>query len=65
LYLSIKCSKPPKRHDLLDWVNLVVLIFTFLAAGVAAFEAKRLADGTDQLIIDGRKIADVILSGGG
>jgi hypothetical protein len=51
-------SATPKNHDTLDWANLVVLIFTFLAASAPALEAKRLADLTYDLVVDGRKIAD-------
>lgn len=47
-----------KKHDALDWANLIVLVFTFLAACGAAFEAKRLADLTYELMVDGRRIAD-------
>ena len=47
------------KHDCFDWVNLVVLVLTFLAAGGAAFEAKRLADGTDQLIRDAQNAFEV------
>jgi hypothetical protein len=47
------------KHDCFDWVNLVVLVLTFLAAGGAAFEAKRLADGTDQLIRDAQNTFEV------
>jgi hypothetical protein len=47
------------KHDCFDWVNLVVLVLTFLAAGGAAFEAKRLADGTDQLMRDAQNAFEV------
>lgn len=43
-----------RRHDGLDVVNLAVLIFTFGAAALAAYEAARLADLTDQLVRDGQ-----------
>jgi hypothetical protein len=42
------------KHDTFDWINLIILVLTFFAAGGAAYEAKRLADGTDRLIIDGQ-----------
>lgn len=48
-----KAGTRAAKHDYFDWVNLLVLVLTFLAAGGASFEAKRLADGTDKLIIDG------------
>jgi hypothetical protein len=35
------------KHDLFDWVSLIVLVFTFIAAGWAAIEAGRLADTAD------------------
>jgi hypothetical protein len=46
------------KHDCFDWVNLGVLVLTFLAAGGAAFEAKRLADGTDMLVRDAENTAE-------
>ena len=48
----------PKKHDTLDWATLVVLVFTFIAASLAAFQAKRLADLTYELVVDSRGIAD-------
>jgi hypothetical protein len=58
-------SQPPARrpkHGYFDWinldlVNLLVLSLTLFAAGWAGYEAKRLADETDTIIIDGRKAA--------
>ncbi len=46
-----------RPKDYVDLANLLVLVVTFIAAGVAAYEAKRLADGTDQLIADGQRMA--------
>ncbi len=46
------------RHDRYDWTHLWVLIFTFLAACAAAYEAKRLADLTDRLILDGQRTSE-------
>jgi hypothetical protein len=51
-------ATPQPKHDALDWVNLVVLVLTFGAAVAAAFEAARLADLTQELAVDGRRIAD-------
>ena len=55
----------PKKHDAFYWTNLIVLIFTFLAAGAAALEAKRLADLTYDLVVDARKISDAGAGGAG
>jgi hypothetical protein len=43
------------RHDRYDWSHLSVLILTLIAASVAAYEAGRLADLTEQLIKDGQE----------
>jgi hypothetical protein len=48
------CKAKPKKHDAFDWVSLAVLVLTFCAAGLAAREAGRLANITDQLAIDAR-----------
>jgi hypothetical protein len=47
-----KAEREPARrkHDCFDWISLGVLVLTFIAAALAAFEAGRLADGTDTLI---------------
>jgi hypothetical protein len=55
---NTKRDTAAKKHDALDWVNLVVLVLTFGAAVAAAFEAARLADLTQELAVDGRRIAD-------
>jgi hypothetical protein len=46
-----------RRHDGFDVVNLAVLASTFLAAALAAYEAGRLADLTDELVRDGQATA--------
>jgi hypothetical protein len=56
---SEQSQDPPKRtflrrHDGFDVINLLVLIFTFGAVSLAAYEAGRLADLTDQLVRDGQ-----------
>jgi hypothetical protein len=47
-----------KHRDCFDWVSLIVMVMTFAAAGGAAYEAKRLADGTDVLVEDARKTSE-------
>ena len=49
-----KHAEHPK-HNALDWANFAILSFTFLAAFIAAIEAKRLADATDVLVSAGQK----------
>ena len=51
-------NSEPKKHSTFEWVNLVFLVFTFTVACIAAYQAKRLADLTYNLVVDARQISN-------